>query len=69
MRQRGRVVRFFAKAFGFIQPEASGAARVFFHISDVADDDLEPVSGDVVTYELASDRYGRDRAIEVTLED
>jgi cold shock CspA family protein len=66
MRHRGRVIRFFDKGYGFIQPEAGGAARVFFHISDVAGD-VEPASGDVVTYALGSDRHGRSKAIEVTL--
>jgi cold shock CspA family protein len=66
MRHRGRVIRFFDKGYGFIRPEASGAARLFFHISDVAGE-VEPATGDAVTYTLGSDRHWRSKAIEVTL--
>ena len=67
MRQRGRVVRFFDKGYGFTEPEGAGAARLFFHIDDVTGD-VEPATGDAVTYSLGEDRHGRSKAIEITLE-
>ena len=65
MHQRGRVLRFFDKGYGFIEPEGAGAARLFFHIDD--DTNVEPATGDAVTYALGSDRHWRSKAIEVTL--
>jgi cold shock CspA family protein len=66
-RLRGRVIRFFEKGYGFLQPDGGGAVRVFFHIDDVTGD-VEPASGDVVTYELGEDRHGRSKAVEVAPE-
>ena len=65
MHQRGRVLRLFDKGYGFIEPEGAGAARLFFHIDD--DTNVEPATGDAVTYALGSDRHGRSKPIEVTL--
>ena len=67
MRRRGRVIRFFDKGFGFIEPDRAGAARLFFHIDDVTGD-VEPATGDAVTYSPGEDRHGRSKAIEITLE-
>jgi cold shock CspA family protein len=67
MRQRGRVVRFFDKGYCFIEPEGAGAARLFFRIDDVTGD-VEPATGDAVTYALGSDRHGRAKAVKVTPE-
>jgi cold shock CspA family protein len=66
-RQRGRVIRFLAdKGFGFIKPSDDGGKHCFFHISDVTGD-VEPASGDVVTFSMGEDDRGRSKAIEVTL--
>jgi cold shock CspA family protein len=66
-RQRGRVIRFLAdKGFGFIKPSDAGGKHCFFHISDVTGD-VEPASGEVVTYALGEDRHGRAKAIEINL--
>jgi hypothetical protein len=42
MRHRGRVIRFFDKGYGFIQPEASGAL-VVSHLGPMGG--LQPHSG------------------------
>jgi cold shock CspA family protein len=66
-RHRGRVIRFFAdKHFGFIKPSDGGGKPCFFHVSDF-NSDVEPASGDVVTFSMGEDDRGRSKAIEVTL--
>ena len=52
------------RGFGFIDP-AEGGARVFCHISAFQDRSSRPSAGKVLTYDLARDDRGRQRAQQV----
>ncbi|WP_323846581.1 DUF1294 domain-containing protein [Microbulbifer magnicolonia] len=54
------------KGFGFVEP-MPGGKRVFIHIKAFANRQRRPQTGDVVTFELSSDRQGRPRAIKAVL--
>jgi cold shock CspA family protein len=62
------LIRFFAdKHFWFIKPSDGGGKPCFFHVSGF-NSDVEPASGDVVTFSMGEDDRGRSKAKEVTLE-
>ncbi len=62
------IERFRAKGFGFITP-SQGGEDVFFHFSGVTgwnDGYTNLHEGDVVTYEIATGRDGKTKAVSVT---
>jgi uncharacterized membrane protein YsdA (DUF1294 family)/cold shock CspA family protein len=54
------------KGFGFITPMGKGK-QTFIHITAFSNRNRRPEVGQVVTYELSSDKQGRPRAIKATL--
>jgi uncharacterized membrane protein YsdA (DUF1294 family)/cold shock CspA family protein len=54
------------KGFGFITPMGKGK-QTFVHITAFSNRNRRPEVGQVVTYELSSDKQGRPRAIKATL--
>lgn len=62
MRYQGRVAEWNDdRGFGFVAPNGGGA-RVFLHISALADQSTRPSAGVLVTYEIAQSADGRPRA-------
>ncbi|WOX04407.1 DUF1294 domain-containing protein [Microbulbifer pacificus] len=54
------------KGFGFIEPMLGGK-QVFIHIKALGNRQRRPAVGEVVTYELSSDRQGRPCAVKAAL--
>ena len=55
--ERGRVVKWTDRRYGFIQP-TQGGADVFFHVADVVDGTLDFSCGERVEYMRVSDPRG-----------
>ena len=67
MRTKGKLTSWNEeKGFGFITPIAGGK-RIFIHIKAFSNRNRRPAIGQIVTYELSSDKQGRPRAIMATL--
>ena len=52
------------KGCGFIAREGK-QGELFFHVSDLLDRDHNPQQNDQVEFEIAQDRQGRQKAIQV----
>ena len=66
MRTNGKITHWNAeKGYGFITP-SSGAKQVFVHIRAFHNQAQQPAVGDMVTFELSTDRQGRPCAQQVT---
>ncbi len=67
MRAKGKIVSWNeAKGYGFILPLAGGK-QVFLHITALSNRGRSPEIGQVVTYEISSDKQGRPCAANATL--
>ena len=67
MRRKGKLTSWNEeKGFGFITPMGKGK-QTFIHITAFSNRDRRPEVGQMVTYELSSDKQGRPRAIKATL--
>ncbi len=67
MRTKGKLASWNEeKGFGFIMPMAGGR-QVFIHIKAFSNRSRRPEVGQIVTYELSSDKQGRPCAIKATL--
>jgi uncharacterized membrane protein YsdA (DUF1294 family)/cold shock CspA family protein len=67
MRTKGKLTSWNEeKGFGFITP-MTGGKQIFIHIKAFSNRNRRPVAGQIVTYELSSDKQGRPRAIKATL--
>jgi cold shock protein len=55
------------RGFGFIVPD-NGGRDVFLHISAIAQPSRRPLPGDVIHYQLARDKHGKFRAVNVSIE-
>jgi cold shock CspA family protein len=64
--ETGTVKKWIApRSFGFLKPDLGGV-DLFFHL-DAFVSDAEPQEGDRVSYEIAADASGRQRAVNVRL--
>lgn len=72
-RYTGKVSYFSDRGFGFILPEGEEDTKestFFFHISEVEDKNQKDLEvGQLVSYELAPGRKGKDQAVAVKLEE
>jgi uncharacterized membrane protein YsdA (DUF1294 family)/cold shock CspA family protein len=67
MRTKGKLTSWNEeKGFGFITPMGKGK-QTFIHITAFSNRNRRPEVGQMVTYELSSDKQGRPRAIKATL--
>ncbi len=55
------------RGFGFIVPD-NGGRDVFLHISAIASASRRPVPGDIIHYQVARDKHGKFRAVNVSIE-
>jgi len=55
------------KGFGFIQPENS-TQNVFIHISALKKMPRRPVAGDVILYQISTDKQGKLKAVDAVIE-
>lgn len=67
MRTKGRITSWNNdKGYGFVSP-LSGGKRIFIHINAFSNRNSRPVTGQVVTYGMSSDKQGRPCAVKATL--
>jgi len=64
----GKLVRWLDnKGFGFIKPE-QGGSDIFIHISALKGMSRKPVVGDIIHYEISTDKSGKTRAVNAKIE-
>ncbi len=55
------------KGYGFIEPE-DGSPNVFIHITALKKTPRRPVTGDVISYQISTDRRGKPKAVNAVIE-
>lgn len=67
MRTKGKITSWNeAKAYGFITP-MTGGKQIFIHVNAFSNKSRRPKVGDIVTYDVSTDKNGRPCAAKATL--